>query len=194
MAETPKKVKELGNNEFAYGDLMVKIHDHNYKTLKAIEVPFRLPKAPITEILLQDENGAGDNVEHHYPLTTNYHFITEIKTSWAKGDALVKQLPIQDGVIAFQVDLNAKRYILFYNESNSDAIINLKGSTEKGIPSSLHFSIAPNAAPLRTIPSKYTLLAGQSVILVNSKEAKDHEAGWADYQEMLKEKSILGVK
>jgi len=186
LAETPKKVKDLGNNEYGYGDFIVKIHEHNYKGLKAVEVPFRRPNAPITEILMQDEAGVGENKEHHYPLSTNYHFITEIKTSWSKGDVTVKQLPTQNGVISFQVDLNAKRYILFYNESNSDAIINLKGSIEKGIPASLHFSTAPNATPLLTIPPKYILPASQSVILVSSKDAKDHEAGWENMQEMLK--------
>ena len=187
LAETPKKVKELGNNEFAYGDLIVKIHDHNYKTLKAVEVPFRLPKAPITEILLQDENGEGDNVEHHYPLTTNYHFITEIKTSWAKGDALVKQLPIQDGVIAFQVDLNAKRYVLFYNDSTVDASINLASINLKGTKSSVHLSTATNAKPIVPAPKTYLLPAGQSIIVVFSNDVTDHEAGWENYQDMIKE-------
>ena len=186
LAETPKKVKELGNNEFAYGDLMVKIHDHNYKSLKAVEVPFRLPKAPITEILMQDKNREGDNVEHNYPLNTNYHFITEIKTSWAKGDAIVKQLPIQDGVIAFQVDLNAKRYVLFYNDATVDASINLASINLKGTKSSVHLSTVTNAKPIVPAPKTYLLPAGQSVIVVFSNDATDHEAGWENYQEMIK--------
>ena len=187
LAETPKKVKELSNNEFAYGDLIVKIHDHNYKTLKAVEVPFRLPKAPITEILMQDENGEGDNVEHNYPLNTNYHFITEIKTSWAKGDATVKQLPAQNGVIAFQVDLNAKRYVLFYNDSTVDASINLASINLKGTKSSVHLSTATNAKPIVPAPKTYLLPAGQSIIVVFSNDVTDHEAGWENYQDMIKE-------
>ena len=187
LAETPKKVKELSNNEFAYGDLIVKIHDHNYKTLKAIEVPFRLPKAPITEILMQDENGVGENVEHHYSSSTNYHFITEIKTSWAKGDAIVKQLPVQNGVIAFQVDLNAKRYVLFYNDSTVDASINLASINLKGTKSSVHLSTATNAKPIVPAPKTYLLPAGQSIIVVFSNDVTDHEAGWENYQDMIKE-------
>ncbi len=187
LAETPKKAKELGNNEFAYGDLIVKIHDHNYKSLKAVEVPFRLPKAPITEILLQDETGeGGNNMERHYPLSANYHFITEIKTSWAKGDATVKQLPVQNGVIAFQVDLNAKRYVVYFNESTTDANINLAEIILKGTKSSVHTSTAANAKPIVPSPKNYTLPGGQSIIVVYSKDAKDHEAGWENYQEMLK--------
>ena len=187
VAETPKKVKELGNNEYAYGDLIVKIHDHNYKSLKAVEVPFRLPKAPITEILMQDENGEADNnIEHHYSLSTNFHFITEIKTSWAKGDATVKQLLTQNGVIAFQVDLNAKRYVLYFNDSTADASINLAGLNLKGIKSSVHTSTAANAKPIVPAPKTYLLSGGQSVIVVFSKDEIDHEAGWENYQEMLK--------
>ncbi|MFP5039832.1 hypothetical protein [Parasediminibacterium sp. JCM 36343] len=186
LAETPKKIKELGNNEYAYGDLIVKIHDHNYKSLKAAEVPFRLPKAPITEILMQDEAGEGENVEHHYPLSTNYHFIAEIKTTWAKGEAIVKQLPSKDGVIAFQVYLNAKQYTIFFNGSTTDATLNFGGIIIKGIPSSIHLSTAPNASPLLAIPKSYLLPAGQSIVIVSSKDAKDHEAGWENMQEMLK--------
>ena len=186
LAETPKKVKDLGNNEYGYGDLIVKIHNHNYKSLKAVEVPFRLPKAPITEILMQDENAEGDNVEHHYPLTTNYHFITEIKTTWAKGDATVKQLPVQDGIIAFQVDLNAKRYVLFYNDSTVDASINLASINLKDTKSSVHLSTAANAKPIIPAPKTYLLPAGQSIIVVFSNVIKDHEAGWENYQEMIK--------
>ena len=189
LADTPKKVKELGNNEYGYGDLIVKIHDHNYKSMKAVEVPFRLPKAPITELLMQDENGEGDNLEHHYPLSTNYHFITEIKTSWAKGDAIVKQLQKQNGVIAFQVDLNAKRYVLYFNDSTSDASINLAGLSIKGTKSSVHTSTAANAKPIVPAPKNYTLPSGQSIIVVFSKDEIDHETGWENYQEMLKGKS-----
>jgi len=189
LAETPKKVKDLGNNEYGYGDFIVKIHDHNYKSLKAVEVPFRRPNAPITEILMQDEAGVGENIEHHYPVTTNYHFITEIKTSWAKGDAIVRQLPKQDGVIAFQVDLYAKRYVLYYNDSTVDASINLAGISLKGTKSSVHISTTANAKPIVPAPKTYLLPAGQSVIVVFSNYATDHEAGWENYQEMVKRKS-----
>jgi hypothetical protein len=92
LAETPKKVKELGNNEYGYGNLIVKIHNHNYGSISTTEVPFRIPKAPISEILLQDEKSTkdGENNEQHYPSGSEYHFITEIKTTWAKGDAIVR--------------------------------------------------------------------------------------------------------
>lgn len=186
LAETSKKIKELGNDEYTYGDLTVKVHEHNYKSVKAIEVPFRLPKAPITEILLQHEVEIGDNLQRQFPLSTNYYFIAEVKTTWAKGDAIVKQLPSKDGVIAFQVYLNMKQYTFFFNRSSLDTSINFGALTIKGIPSSIHLSTAPNASPLLTIPKSYKLAAGQSVVFVSSKDEKDHEAGWENMQEMLK--------
>ncbi len=186
LAETPKKVKDLGNNEYSYGDLIVKIHDHNYKNLKAVEVPFRLPKAPITELLMQDEVSDTENKEHHYPLSTNYHFITEIKTVNAKGDAVVKQLPAQNGIINLQVELNNKKYSLFFNETVADAVIKLEGTALKGMSSSVHLSSSPNAKPLLIVPKNYNLPAGQAIVIVSSKDAKDHEAGWENFQEMLK--------
>ena len=186
LAETPKKVKDLGNNEYGYGDLIVKIHNHNYKSLKAVEVPFRLPKAPITEILMQDELGESENKEHHYPVSTNYHFITEIKTANAKGDAVVKQLSSQKGIVNLQVDLNNKKYTLFFNETDVDAMVNLEGTTTKGIASSLHLSVSPNTKPLLTVPKSYNLPSGQAIIIVSSKDKNDHEAGWENFQEMVK--------
>ena len=187
LAETQKKVKDLGNNEFGYGDLIVKIHDHNYKSLKAVEVPFRLPKAPITEILMQNESAKGENKVHQYPLTTNYHFIAEIKTASSKGDAVVKQLTTSNGILSFQVDLNAKRYVLFYNDSTVDASINLSGISLKGTKSSVHLSNAANVKPIIPAPKVYLLPTGQSIIAVFSKDEIDHEAGWENFQEMIKE-------
>ena len=101
----------------------------------------------------------------------------------------MKQLTTLNGVIAFQVDLNSKRYALYFNDSTSNAAINLAEISLKGIKASVHTSAAANAKPIAPVPKTYLLPAGQSIIVVFSKDEKDHEAGWENFQEMVKGKS-----
>ena len=83
--------------------------------------------------------------------------------------------------------MNAKRYVLFYNDSTVDASINLSGISLKGTKSSVHLSNAANVKPIIPAPKVYLLPTGQSIIAVFSKDEIDHEAGWENFQEMIKE-------
>jgi len=183
-----KKAEAIDNNSYRYGDFIVKIHKHNYSKLSSVEVPFRSPKAPITEIVLQDEKSinANNNSPLQYPLATNYQFLTEIKTSTAKGEALVTSIANKDGLIAFEVVINGKKYTLWYNPTAKDVTIDCKANALKSINTSLHYASSPNAKPSFPAPKTCVLSAGQSVLLVSSTDAVDHEAGWENYLDMLK--------
>ncbi len=187
----PKKAEAIDINSYRYGDFIVKIHQHNYSKISSVEVPFRSPKAPITEILLQDEKSinANNTSPLQYPLTTNYQFLTEIKINTAKGDAVVAPIANKDGLIAFEVTLNGKKYALWYNPTPTDATVDCKTFSLKSVKTSLHFATSPNAKPSFPAPKTFVLQAGQSVILVSSAEAIDHEAGWENYLDMLKASS-----
>ena len=51
----------------------------------------------------------------------------------------------------------------------------------------MHLSTATNAKPIVPAPKTYLLPAGQSIIVVFSNDVTDHEAGWENYQDMIKE-------
>jgi hypothetical protein len=182
-----KKVEQLDNKTFQYGDFVIKLHDHNFATVKTEEVPFRLPKAPLTDIVLVDEvsSNAGGNQAHAYPASSVYSYITEIRPSWAKGEADVKALEAPAGVLALQVDLNGKRYAFWFNSMEVSVQINPKLVALAGVNTSLRDSSAPDAKPITSLPESYNVEAGQGLFLISSPDANDHLPGWANFQDML---------
>ena len=56
-----KTLVSTGTNAWSYGNLRIKLHDHNYAEVAPEQYAFRVTNAPITEITLRDQIGGGSN-------------------------------------------------------------------------------------------------------------------------------------
>lgn len=175
----PTKIEQTGTNSWKYGDLSVTMIAHNGAKIETPEVPYRLPKFPNTEIRLLDEKGAtGASVPTSYPASFNQWFLVEIRPSWVTTTASVSRLEEPAGILGFEVNLEAKKFRLLFNPSETDLSCPLGAA----VNSSLHESTAAIVSPS---PSMLYLKAHELGVQVISSEKEDHQPGWSNYQEML---------
>ncbi len=179
----PTTIKATGKESWLYGDLAISLLGHNFAAVQTPEVPFRLPKAPATEITLIDERGASDpQAPSSYPLSSNYWFLVEVKTAWAAGSATVRRLEPLNGVLGFECLLGNKQFILLDNPSESEARYSspkLGGSGSRTFRSSLAATVQP------AVPAPLLLKPHELNVIVTSPEPEDSAPGWLSYQQMI---------
>jgi hypothetical protein len=164
----PKQtLKSLDPSTWAYGDFVVRVIDHNFKTVEPRLVPFRLPDYPVTEITFD----AGQ--------ATSAWCLVEIKTSWARGQAEVKDLS-SGAVAAFRVDLEGKSYAVAGNISGDKVDFDPAAFSEKAV---CHRSGA--AAPEPALGGGTAIPAHGTVVWIENPSAEDRLPGWESFQQLL---------
>lgn len=184
----PQIIKTIGPNLYAYGDLVVALHEQNYASVEPVVVPFRVPKGPVTEITLRDDVSVKSGAKQisAYAIGKQYFYIVEIRPSWAKCKAVAKRTETENGLVSLQVILSDKTFTIWANPTNEPHECWLDNSTQiKGATTSLHMSGAPPIIPITPAPLKSTLLSGQLVVLVSSANTQDHVPGWKNFNSMI---------
>jgi hypothetical protein len=164
----PKQtVKPIDPSTWAYGDLTVRVIDHNFKSVEPRVVPFRLPDYPVTEITFE----AGQSM--------SAWCLVEIKASWAQGHAQVKNLT--SGALAgFQVDLEGKSYWVVGNTSGEKVDFTPAGLSDKAV---CHRSGAPAPEPAS---GGGTAIAGHgTVVWIGNPGEDERQSGWENFQQLL---------
>ena len=180
----PTKIESTGKDSFKYGDLTISVLGHNYASIEAKEVPFRLPKFPNTEITFLDAKGVADpQGMTSYPATEHHWFLVEVKPSHVTTAAKVMRIEQPPGVLGYEVNLGPKQFILLSNPTECDLTYAVSKSTASG-SRSLHGSFIPT--PITTVPENLILKPHELAVIVTSPDQVDHLPGWSDYQEMIR--------
>ncbi|MEM6259644.1 MAG: hypothetical protein AAGI37_15300 [Planctomycetota bacterium] len=113
----PKEIKVIDDLEYAYGDLRVRLHDHNYVSIDT-EMAGVLRDSPLksTEIVLSNQTEHKPE-QRVYSTSTRHFFTVEIMPEWAKPVDSVDIIRDQD-LRGIQVADGAKRYLLLHNTSD----------------------------------------------------------------------------
>ncbi len=75
----PEELVSLGNNRFRFGDLIIVAHASNFEELTTEVTAFRVPKAPVHNLVFMDSA----------PATSSRRCVVEIRLAGAPGDAVV---------------------------------------------------------------------------------------------------------
>lgn len=188
-APTPKKAVQIGDKTYSYGHLVVRVLDHNFSKVSAREVPFRLPKVPVTDIVLQDGQSlaAPGDAPMAYPDSSVFYYMVELKPEWTKGEAKVEKSVLADGTYILRAECDKNQYVLWYNPTEDEHWIEPMKQGKKGARASLHTSDAPDAKPLLPVPAKFLLRPRASALWVSGPDPRLHEATKAYLPELLKD-------
>ena len=123
-----KTLVSTGTNAWSYGNLRIKIHDHNYAEVVPEEYEFRVANAPITEITLRDQTGGGSNdTPNTYTAGTRWKYLAEIRPNSTIGEVTVTEVTEvaeAAGLIGLNVEnpSNNKRYHVLYNPGTAAVV------------------------------------------------------------------------
>lgn len=182
-----KEIQQLGNDQFAYGDIRVKLHDYNYAgtDIRAGGV-FRDEPLYATDITLVDEKSMAEGNQElkTYDANTPYYFIMELKPAWAQGEATVTREQ-KDGLSILNVSVNGKKYTSFYNAGNQAVNVSANELATSEEMNTLFYEKGkqPQTAP---VDGGVSVEPHKQVVLVSGGTAEDHENEWGTFPEMLK--------
>jgi hypothetical protein len=122
VASTTKTNLDLGGGtNFAYGDLRITLHDHNFGSVTNAVVPFRLAQYPTTELTLRDPQSVPFNGTNLLTYTTNneYHFVVEIRPNTTPTAASVIRQTAPNGLRTLTATVSNATYLLLFNPGNA---------------------------------------------------------------------------
>ncbi len=183
---TPAKLVSSGTNRYRYGDLEVVIHQSNYSKIDPVEVPFRRPNAPVSELTLREPAGIGNaaNKPLQYKEAGDFTFVVEIRSPAVKDEATVNEKILPGRVVELAANVGGKSCTVWFNAGEQPQNIVLPPASDRKIPASLRLSGTANA-PVTSIPASITLAPAQQAALVVSSSAEDHLPGWNSFSEMI---------
>ena len=174
----PQSMTKSDPKTYQYGEMTVKVHDTSFKTHSAIETKIRVKKA--YEIVFRDSTA-----ENTKPKQFNSDFsrycLVEIKPEWSTGELQAKRLSQLNGVSGLEVRFQNSVWTLYHNRSKETVKIDLP-KTRKGQTLTLHSETGITSISSTT----YNLLPEARVLIVISADPINHEKGWENIEQMLK--------
>lgn len=107
-------------NSWTYGDLLVRLHGHDFAAVTTDLYVFRRPEAPLTEITLRDQSdGKNNTTARSYAVGMRRFFVAEIRQKSAVGDLTAAEVAAPDRLLAFEINhpTAGRRFRLVYNPS-----------------------------------------------------------------------------
>ncbi len=190
----PKKIERLSENLFEYGDLRVKMGEHNFSPELEIAKAGVLRDSPkrATEIILRDkqsERGSEWN-KKSYRADEPYYFAVEIYPEWAKPAEKVDVISLGESVKGLQVRDEGRNFLLLHNSSSEAQTVTPDLSSWGKMARSLHRSVdveQPGATPTNSIPEKLSIPPHSHVVIVGSPNEADHGVGAWNFDEILED-------
>ena len=133
-------------NAWTYGDLLVRLHGHDYAAVTTDTYAFRVAAAPITEITFRDQiDGKTNTVARPYLAGARRFFIAEIRNRTATGDITATEVAAPAGLLAFEVDhpTAGRRFRIVYNPTA--AAITYTPTLAWSGPIRLHLAVAQSS-------------------------------------------------
>lgn len=181
----PKELISSGENRFAYGELVAKIHETNFATQTTGPAGvLRDSPQTATEIILRDEPLSP--TPRPFAPTDARHFVVEVRPVWTKDDAEVRRIS-GEGWRALVATVGTKTYGVWHNISAEPVEVDLTSALKEGPRSSIHFPRGdePGRDPAAPEGTRFTIPANSHILVVTSPEAADHTGGWRNFPTFL---------
>ncbi len=156
-------IREIAPMTWQYGDLVVRVWDQNFASVEPVDVPFRLPQFPVTELTLTAGNAQS-------PAS----FLVEIRPSWAvPAEAIALLDPY--GLSGLRVAFGGKHFTALSNPTG----------TPVALPAGKGTLFVSGSHEPRTAAA-HDLLPGQCAVFVDSPDTADLAAGVNSYHDLVK--------
>ncbi|MBC8039512.1 MAG: hypothetical protein H7Y06_03135 [Opitutaceae bacterium] len=153
----PQTLVATGPGRYRYGDLQVIIHETGFAKTITEQTPFRVPKAPFSDIVLRDSD-----------LTTgSRRCVIEIRPTSVTANAQVQVAATTTGLVGFRTKLSGKVFTLWTNPSTAPLAVPPATPSDR-------LSMHPSSA-------KSVIAPGEQVLQVESPAPTDHLPAWADF-------------
>ncbi len=193
----PKTLQEADGVNYAYGDLRVRIHQHNFASIEMAESGILRDDARrATEIILRDarEGETRGKTGKVYSTGSPLFFVVEIRPAWE--DAAEEISYNREGELrVLRIREKRRTVILVHNPGANAAVYHLDGNVH-GMPDFPHAAIMPSGTASALEPVQASALAArrlevpprEHLVLVFSDAAEDIKAAPESMDEILREK------
>ncbi|MEM6884215.1 MAG: hypothetical protein AAF571_04230 [Verrucomicrobiota bacterium] len=191
----PKEITRLDDQHYAYGDLQVRLHQHNYAGISTeISGIFRDSARKATEIVFSEpaHESTGKRV---YSEDTRYYFTVEIMPEWSQpADSFM--VIDENNIRGFETQVGDKRFLLIHNISDEEVSYRANlDQWDRGRRAALFTGndgqpVRPEILTLRSRMS-LTVPASSHVVLVFSADSEDLTAGLYDFGKLLETTNTL---
>lgn len=181
---TPQQMSQLGKNQFGYADLRIALHKQLGGAWTARTTPFRNPRAPYADLLLQDVPDATATAPRAYAAGSAIGAVVEI--GLATGKPLKSVAPIlgQGGLFGLSLATDDRNIAFWFNAGANAATVDLAAQQRGSGRNSLFATGAPGTAPAPAGKTA-TIPPGSGALLIGSQIGDDHLAGWKDFTQMI---------
>lgn len=183
--------EKTGDLSCKFGNLLVNVLDTNLKGIrlspKADGMAADGNRGPHNEFHLVDEPNLADWSAEARPYQGTYHAVVELKPATAQGEAVVRKIQQQDGVVGLSVDLNGTKYTALYNSGISPVSVETAAYTKAGKSSLFRdrssFTATENL-PV-SVSSSVSIPSKQVVIIVSGNDPALHKPGLIGWKNFL---------
>lgn len=189
-AKTLKGLEEITPDaHYRYGQLDILVHDTTYASLSGLEVAYRVPAFPATELTFS--NRASEPLpasgQMNFPSGTEFRFVVEIRPTWTTTDLENMNVLGDQEVIGLEFTGGERSFQVWLNASGLTRNVSLqRGNLPAGMDSFVLSNGVLGRVPFQSnIPGSVDLEHGQHALLVVSSDPEDHQVGWRSFAEMV---------
>jgi len=189
-AETTKVLEEIvAGTHYRYGQLDVFVHDSTYASLTGLEVEYRVPAYPATELTFSSRASeplpaGGKGI---FPSGTEFRFVVEVRPTWTTINLTSLGVLGDQDLIGLDVVGNGQSFQVWLNAGDTVRNVSLqRGNLPAGRDSIVLSAGVLGRAPFTAdVPASVKLVPGQHAVLVVSPDPADHQAGWESFAELV---------
>jgi hypothetical protein len=196
-AKETKKLLQIDNSSYQYGQLQIIIHHSNYKSLTPILKKYRRKEYPATELTFSNRQlepaPPASNIQS-FSSKTKFEFIVEIRPSWTKSNCSIDS-HYSKNLLQLNVNTNKRKFQLWINASkkNQSIPLNLKLIKGQNVSYVQSSGLLKKSLFTNKIPHFIHLKEGQHAFIITSDNITDHTNGWQSFSDMInsKNKSLM---
>lgn len=187
-----KTMEQLSEDKYAYGDLRVKLHTHNYADISTEESGIlRDNRRFATEIVFRDEKQArGDQVLHEYSRENPYLFTVEVYPAWSQAASEVHSFR-EGSVSGLTIVLEDKAIMLIHNRADETTEF-VAPIVPRGTEAAGRLFSSSTGDPIVPVPVvaedefEFSIPAHAHQVLMQGFDLEDMEPGHYDFDELLR--------
>lgn len=187
-----KTMEQLDENTYAYGDLRIRLRDHNYADVSTEESGIlRDSRRFATEIVFRDGNHVGkDQISNYYSREDPYLFTIEIYPAWSEAVSEIRSFRDSE-ISGLSVVLGDKEILMIHNRSDelTNYVASFPLSEIQGETVLFSSSTGVAVDPIPVVVNdqfSFSIPAHGHQVLIYGSDKMDTIAGLYDFDELLR--------
>lgn len=196
-AATTKVLEEIiPGTHYRYGQLDILVHDSTYTSLTGLEVDYRVPAYPATELTFS--NRASEplpaGTQTTFPSGTEFRFVVEVRPVWTTSDLMAVNVLGDQDLIGLDLVSSEQSLQVWLNAADTVRSATLqRGNLPAGTDSIVLSDGVLGRVPFdASVPALVNLDPGQHAVLVVSSDPEDHQVGWESFTQLI-ETPLIGI-